>query len=410
MTLIPTRVLIVGGSYAGVGAALSLLNLCVRRVTRFGTAYHAPPEVKDDIALDIHIVDERDGYLHLIGCPLAFCSSDYAPKIWHKFEDIPALRHPSIRWTRGSVVKVDTNALTAKIRHAGSDIESQHAYDYLIAASGLRRAFPVVPQSLTRKQYLLETADHARKVQQTKNGVAVIGGGAVGVEMAAELKLVQPNQKVTLIHSRDRLLSSESLPAECSKLTINALKELGVDVVLGERVVETTAASGGDGETIHRIALQSGTVLTAGHVIFAASGSVPTGTYLPRSCLDEKGYVKINKHLRFLNGERNDERHYAIGDMAKWSGIKRCGGAIAMGRTVAVNLYQQIIAEKYKIAPKFEEWPEIPPMIALAIGNQAMVYAPEMGASCSESNAKIYFRDDLAFDQCWDHMKMSERW
>ena len=62
-----TRVLVVGGSYAGLGAALNLLNLSLKRTTRFGTVFENPiPEVSagsaEEIPLNIHIVDERDGY------------------------------------------------------------------------------------------------------------------------------------------------------------------------------------------------------------------------------------------------------------------------------------------------------------------------------------------------------------
>jgi len=51
-------------------------------------------------------------------------------------------------------------------------------------------------------------------LKDVAQGVVVIGGGAVGVEIATELKVVMPDLKVTLVHSRNRLLSSEPLPDE----------------------------------------------------------------------------------------------------------------------------------------------------------------------------------------------------
>lgn len=50
-------------------------------------------------------------------------------------------------------------------------------YDYFVAASGLRRAWPVVPQSLRKKQYLFETADHIHAATTARHGVVVVGGG-----------------------------------------------------------------------------------------------------------------------------------------------------------------------------------------------------------------------------------------
>lgn len=50
-------------------------------------------------------------------------------------------------------------------------------YDYLVAATGLRRTWPSVPQSLTKAQYLDEVQSHIEKVGKARHGVAVIGGG-----------------------------------------------------------------------------------------------------------------------------------------------------------------------------------------------------------------------------------------
>jgi hypothetical protein len=50
-------------------------------------------------------------------------------------------------------------------------------YDYFVAASGLRRVWPVVPQSLRRKQYLFEASDHIRAATTARHGVVVVGGG-----------------------------------------------------------------------------------------------------------------------------------------------------------------------------------------------------------------------------------------
>lgn len=300
----------VGGSYGGLATVLNLLNLSTKRATRFGAPFKVPTEVTEDPFFDIHIVDERDGYgginmtrfvgstdfvqVHLIGCPLAFASSEYAPKIWCKFEDIPALQHPNIRWTHGSVVHVDTDTLTARVRHACTNEESFHEYDFLVSASGMKRAFPSSPQSLTRKQYLHEATNHIRDVQGARDGVVVIGGGAVGIEMAAELKYVQPNQKVTLIHSRDMLLSSEPLPAECSDLTIGALKGMNVELILGKRVLQTSEITNEDGRTVQKVTLRDGSELLAGRVIYAISRSVATSSYLPKTALDSAGEVKID--------------------------------------------------------------------------------------------------------------------
>ena len=61
----PFRVLIVGGAYGGLSAALNLQDLCSGRAPRCGEAPEdgAPPvEPPLQIAIDITIIDERDGF------------------------------------------------------------------------------------------------------------------------------------------------------------------------------------------------------------------------------------------------------------------------------------------------------------------------------------------------------------
>jgi NADH dehydrogenase FAD-containing subunit len=94
-----------------------------------------------------------------------------------RYEDIPALQSPNIHVVHGSVRAVDSSSKTATVAVHARGEELQLQYDYLVAASGLRRAWPVVPQSLRRKQYLFEVGDHLRNVQDAKLGVVVVGGG-----------------------------------------------------------------------------------------------------------------------------------------------------------------------------------------------------------------------------------------
>ena len=76
-------------------------------------------------------------------------------------------------------MKVDTGKKAATISDPLSGKEYDESYDYLVIASGLRRQWPAVPQSLTRKEYLAETGKHIAEVKAAKEGVVVIGGGIV---------------------------------------------------------------------------------------------------------------------------------------------------------------------------------------------------------------------------------------
>jgi pyruvate/2-oxoglutarate dehydrogenase complex dihydrolipoamide dehydrogenase (E3) component len=112
--------------------------------------------------------------------------------------------------------------------------------------------------------------------------------------MAAELKMLEPQQKVTLIHSRDRLLSSEPLPDDFAERACSILREGGVEVILGQRVMDTTAVDADGDQRMWRLTLGDGRQITTGHVLSAISRCIPTSTYLPPQTLNEEGYVKVH--------------------------------------------------------------------------------------------------------------------
>lgn len=195
-----TRVLVVGGSYAGLSATINLLDLGNHVNPRFNYPNYKHDADAPRTPIEVTIVDERDGFCetlqdprpttglqtpeppltppdHLIGSPLAFASSSYAPHTWTRFADIPALQSPNVRILHGSVASVDTAAKEARVVDGATKEESVEGYDFLLAATGLRRPFPVQPQALSRKAFLLEAGEHIHSVENAADGVVVIGGG-----------------------------------------------------------------------------------------------------------------------------------------------------------------------------------------------------------------------------------------
>ncbi|KAK3989745.1 hypothetical protein QBC44DRAFT_240911 [Cladorrhinum sp. PSN332] len=403
----PFRILVVGGSYGGLSAALNLQDLCSNKNPRCGPKpvegeerLDIPPQVD----IDITIIDERDGFYHLIGTPLALADREYAAKTWVKYEDVPAVRDSSnIRVLQGSVKEVDQNLKRAKYLAAG-DAEAQTVeYDYLVAAAGLRRVWPVVPQALGRKQWLLEAGNHVTEGTRGRYGVLVVGGGAVGIEMAAELKLVRPELNVTLVHSREKLLSSEPLPDDVKDKSLELLRDSGVEVLMGLRV-QTTEEVRDEKGTFYRVTFEDGKTMLADQVSFAISRPVAATDFLSQEVKDAEGYVKIQPSLAFPEGSPNWADHFAAGDMVKWSGIKRCGGAMHMGYFAANNVHQRILEARTGKKPTFLQLDEIPPMIGLAVGKSAVSYWPQSGMSHGEDVMKLFFGDDLGFTICWNHL------
>ncbi|KUJ10931.1 FAD/NAD(P)-binding domain-containing protein [Mollisia scopiformis] len=402
----PTKILVIGGCYGGLSAALNLHDLCSGKQSR--ATLHLPSEEtgpRPKLPVDIKVVDERDGYYHLIGSPLALASEDFAEKAWKKYEELPTLKAPGISFIQGRASSVDCEKKVAVLTDTLSGKKSEEHYDYLVVSTGLRREWPTVPQALRRKEYLAEVTAHIRAARSARECVAVIGGaGAVGIEMAAELKLVKPTLDVKLIHSRERLLSTEPLPDEFKDRTASVLRESGVDLILGHRVYEINPVNNKDEKPLFRLKLSDGSEMLAGHVIPAISHGVPSTDFLPANSLNQEGYVNIDGTLNFKNSTPNSSSHFAVGDIANWSGIKRCGAAMAMGHVTAVNIHQQLLQARFGTEPMFAEFPEVPPMIALAAGKQAVLYGEKEGTTWGEDKMQMMFGDDLGYSICWNYL------
>lgn len=409
------RVFIAGGCYTGLSTALNLLDLGQGLSPRMAHEPYVHHPDLPKVNFQITIADERDGFcktqpsyftliklilcslVHVIGSPLALADTNYAKKAWVKYSDIPALRTSHITVVQGTVASVDPAARTATVVDNASKLATVHEYDYFVCATGLRRVWPVVPQSLSRKQYLLEAEEHIYAVSNARHGVVIVGGGAVGIEMAAELKLVQPDAKVTLVHSRPKLLSSEDLSDECKDKALELLIETGVEVLMEHRLAASRKVATTDGSSYLEVEFTNGTKINASEVIMAVSRSEPTTSYLPSYTLNEEGYVKIQPSLRFPAETPNSDFHFCGGDAALWSGIKRCGGAMHAGHYTAYNIHQIVKQQLLKEEPVLKELVHYPSMIGLAVGKKAVASGPD-GTISGEDVMKSYFRDDLGFD------------
>lgn len=402
----PIRVLVAGGSYGGLSAALNLLDLSSGRAPRQGLNASPPSHT---FPVSITLLDERDGFYHTIGSPLALADTGYAKQCWVRYADMPALLSSSaqIRVVQGSLTGLDPAAMTATYTttHNGGTKEKLE-YDYVVVATGLRRKWPVVPQALAREQYLAEVGAHVAAVRR-KGGavVVVVGGGAVGVEMAAELKLVAGDEtRVVLVHSREQLLSAEPLPEELKEKTAELVREAGVELVLGKRLASVESGEGDehDSNKKKRVRFEDGSEMVADEVIMAVSHSVPNTDFLPREAVNEHGLVVVRPNMMFAAAQMaNAERHFAVGDAIQWSGIKRCGAAMHTGYFAACNVYASVVqaltGDKDKNKATFQELGEVPPTIGLAVGSKAVSYSPAQGVASGVDVLKQCFGNDLGF-------------
>jgi NADH dehydrogenase FAD-containing subunit len=80
--------------------------------------------------------------------------------------------------------------------------------------------------------------------------IAVVGGGAVGVQLAADIKSFYIETKAVLIHSRYQLLSN--FGERLHEYVVDKLGILGVEVLLGERPAIPSDGNWESGELIFK--------------------------------------------------------------------------------------------------------------------------------------------------------------
>lgn len=210
--------------------------------------------------------------------------------------------------------------------------ERTHPYDLLVIAVGsVCNDFGIpgvaehclfldtTEQAELFQNRLLEAYFHAQAIGGPREpgelDVAIVGGGATGIELSAQLHQatrllnaygldnVKPSDiKIHLVEASPSLLPG--LPERLSSATLRQLESLGIEVLLGERVVEVTAA----GMRTH-----SGRFIPAALKVWAAGVKAPD--FL--NAADGLETNRINQILvrRTLQTTVDDDV-YAIGDCA----------------------------------------------------------------------------------------------
>ncbi|SAK90110.1 NADH dehydrogenase [Caballeronia hypogeia] len=248
---------------------------------------------------------------------------------WHHFE-----------FVHGALDGLDRGA---KHLHIAPPAESEHMmptrtveYDTLVLALGSRTHFFGVPGA-AEHSIALDTVEQAERLRQrllqacvrhsgrhgegsrTAANVAIIGGGATGVELAAELRRMEielrrfglhssardSDIRVTLIEAGPRVLPA--LPPEVSATTEALLARLNIEVSVGDPVTDVSP---------HALTTRSGRAIPVDLTIWAAGIKAPDCL----AALDGLPVNRINqlKVTRTLRSEA-DDNVFALGDCASCS-------------------------------------------------------------------------------------------
>jgi pyruvate/2-oxoglutarate dehydrogenase complex dihydrolipoamide dehydrogenase (E3) component len=160
----------------------------------------------------------------------------------------------------------------------------------LVLATGSAPVLPAIP-GLDRLDPL--TNETVFSLRERPRSLAVLGGGAVGCELAQAFARL--GCRVTVIELLDRLLSREE--PEASEVIAEALAADGVDVRLGRGVVAAEGVEGTGGASLR---LDDGPPVEAERVLVAVGRSPVTeglGLTAAGIACDERGFVRTDERM-----------------------------------------------------------------------------------------------------------------
>ena len=190
-----------------------------------------------------------------------------------------------------------------------------HRYDKLILATGSRPFVPKEAQLNLPGRFTLRSkfdADRFKNYLDNINlpaeekHVVIVGGGLLGLELAAALK--HKNIKITIVQ-RSSSLMERQLDRTSSKLLALDVQERGIQIYF-DNEVSTVFDEDDSGEL--NITLRSGKIITA-HAIVYAIGTRPNIEIGKEAGLLSGRGIKVNRHL-----QTSDPNIFAIGEIAEF--------------------------------------------------------------------------------------------
>jgi NADH dehydrogenase FAD-containing subunit len=294
-------VAVIGGGYAGISVAKSL----------------------DDVA-SVVLVEPKDAFVHNVAALRALVDPAWLPRIYLPYGGL--LSHGRVVQDRA--VKVDAGQV---VLASGEELPA----DYIVLATGSSYPFPA-------KSDVDRTVDAHEKTLGTHEAlsaaarVLLVGAGAVGIELAGEIKAVWPSKQVTLVDVADEVLGGPfraDLKAELRR----QLAELGVQVLLGSPLRAAPPTEPGELRTF-TVTTEAGTEVTA-DIWFRCYGVIPVSDYLAGGLAGARGadgMIEVTPTLQVAG----QDRVFALGDVSTADRKVEAGPDAAGGVGAGLGKYE----------------------------------------------------------------------
>ncbi|CAI8972982.1 MULTISPECIES: FAD-dependent oxidoreductase [Bacillus] len=227
--------------------------------------------------------------------------------------------------TYHEVTKIDTENKIVHGIHTSENEAFQYKYDRLLIATGVRPVMPDWEGNNLQGVHLLKTIPDAHRIletlqEQNVEQVTIIGGGAIGLEMAEtfvelgkKVRMIERNEHVGTIYDADM---AAYIHEEAAKYNIEILINENVKVFKGKEKVEFVETDKGTYKT---------------DLVLVSVGVQPNTEFVNGTAIrtNKKGAIEVNAYM-----QTNVEDIYAAGDCAThYHIIKETHDHIPIGTT-----------------------------------------------------------------------------
>jgi NADPH-dependent 2,4-dienoyl-CoA reductase/sulfur reductase-like enzyme len=323
------RILIIGGSHAGIAAA-----------TRAKEEY---PDAEV-------VMYERQNTIGFIAQSIPYYLTDNPNfRKVSSYTTIQELEAQGIVIkTLNSVTDLDLDNKTIEYFDFVKKEQGTDHFDKLILAFGSYPSLPLVQGDFQDKLFIIKKFDDAVKIKEfmkTAQSVIVIGGGAIGTEIARIMTDAGIN--TILVHSSPYILN-RYLDQEVSETVEEILRKDGTIIhtssIVTEIDEEKYESEDGVTKNISHVTTRDGRRYTADGIIYATGFRPNTFLVADKLELGDKGAIVVDDYMQTSHPDV-----FAVGDcsttnmthVAKPSYIPHASDAIREGAIAAINLFEK---------------------------------------------------------------------
>lgn len=217
----------------------------------------------------------------------------------------------------------------------------QVPFDYIVIATGTRLSKPAAMDDDDKASSVEYLQKHQGGVNRAQS-ILIVGGGAVGVQMATDLKEYYPEKEVTVVQSRPQVMPS--FHSALHDLIKRRFDELGIRLITGSRVTVPPSGFPNDG-SIFDVQLTNGNTESTQFVILA-TGQTPNNQLVAdlkssrpngESVVNpDNGFIRVKPTMQFLDEQYSN--FFAVGDIADTGAQKAARPGSAQAAVVAKNI------------------------------------------------------------------------